>query len=57
MLNKSLSSNRIKLARTPLEIWKYSYLTIGWNFWVPCRPTTNLMICAYRLKCSLSAHI
>ena len=41
----------------PLEIWYCSYLTIGWNFSVLCRPITNLMECAYRLKCSPSAHI
>ena len=33
------------------------YLTIGWNFSVPCRPIKNLMACTYRLKCSPSAHI
>ena len=46
-----------RLDRAPLDIWYRSYLTIGWSFWVPCRRTTNLMACVYRLKCSPSAHI
>ena len=32
-------------------------MSIGWNFWVPCRSTTNLIVFAYRLKCSANAHI
>ena len=32
-------------------------IPIGWNFSLQCRPTINLIACAYRLKCSSSPHI
>ena len=37
--------------------YKCLYLTIGWNFLIPCRLTANLRACAYHLKYSSSAHI
>ena len=46
------STKYYRLARAPLEIWQCLYLTIGWNFWTPCRPIANPRACAYRLKCS-----